>query len=85
MSAVCSSVDIGKNLYQAFPYMLTEVVVVDIDVLGSRTKLGQTSELKSAQIVLKRLAIHIRLSADDTKLAILHFRDQIHDGYYISK
>ena len=47
----------GKDLDETFPYVLTKVMVARVNVLRSRTKLGQTSKFEGTGVVLEDLAI----------------------------
>jgi hypothetical protein len=53
--------------------MLAKMMIANIDVLGSWTKLGKPSEFQCARVILKYLAVYIRLVANDLEFSLPHF------------
>jgi hypothetical protein len=64
-----------ENLDKFLAYMFTKVMVADIDMFRSGTKLGESSQFQSARVVLKDLAVDVGLSTNDLKVSFLHFRN----------
>jgi hypothetical protein len=65
--------------------MFTKMVIAYIDVLGSRSELWESGKFKGTGVVVKNLAVNIRLSANDRNIALPHRLDEIHDWNDISQ
>jgi hypothetical protein len=63
-----------EYLDESFVYLFTKVMVADVDMFRSGTKLGESSQFQSARVILKDLAVVIGLSTNDLKVSFLHFR-----------
>jgi hypothetical protein len=63
-----------ENLDKSLAYVFTKVMVADIDMFCSGTKLGELSQFQSARVVLKDLTVDVGLSTNDLKVSFLHFR-----------
>ena len=75
----------GKDLDETFPHVLTKVMVARVNVLRSRTKLGQTSKFEGTGVVLEHFAINNRFVADDFVATAPHLVKQLHNRNDISK
>ncbi len=62
-----------ENLDESLVYVFTKVMVADIDMFHSGTKLGDSSQFQSARVVLKDLTVDVGLSTNDLKVLFLHF------------
>jgi len=62
-----------EDLDETLSHMFTKMMVTHIDVLGPRAKLGKPCQLKGAKVILKNLAIHIRLGAKNLEILLPHF------------
>ncbi len=63
-----------EYLDKSLAYVFTKVMVADIDMFCSGTKLGESSQFQSARVVLKDLTVDVGLSTNDLKILFLHFR-----------
>ncbi len=63
-----------EYLDKSLVYVFTKVMVPDIDMFRSRTKLGESSQFQSARVVLKDFTVDVGLSTNDLKISSLHFR-----------
>ncbi len=63
-----------EYLDKSLAYVFTKVMVADIDMFHSGTKLGESSQFQSARVVLKDLTVDVGLSANGLKISFLHFR-----------
>jgi hypothetical protein len=72
VSNLVFSVD-REYLDKSFSNMLAKMMIANIDVLGSWTKLGKPSEFQCARVILKYLAVYIRLVANDLEFSLPHF------------
>jgi hypothetical protein len=68
-----------EDLDESLLHMFTKMMVIHIDVLGPRAKLGKPCQLRDARVVFKNLAIHIRLGAKNLEILLPHFLQQPHD------
>ncbi len=63
-----------EYLDKSLVYVFTKVMVADIDMFCSRTKLGELSQFQSARVVFKDLTVDVGLGTNDLKISFLHFR-----------
>ncbi len=70
---------------RAILHMFTEVVVADIDVLSAWAKFWKSCKFQCTRSILKDLAVHIWLGANDWDVALPHFLDETHDWNNILK
>ena len=75
--------DMGHS-NQFLSYMLPEVMIHHINVFGSRPHLMHHGQFHSTRVVLKDLAVNIRLSTNDWNISLSHFFDEVHNGNCIS-
>ena len=73
VSNLVFSVD-REYLDKSFSNMLAKMMIANIDVLGSWTKLGKPSEFQCARVILKYLAVYIRFVANDLEFSLSHFQ-----------
>ena len=73
-----------KYLDKSLAYVSTKVMVADIEMFHSGTKLGESSQFQSARVVLKDLTVDVGLSTNDLKILFLHFCYYVHNRYDIT-
>jgi hypothetical protein len=62
-----------EYLDKSLAYVFTKVMVADVDMFCSGTKLGELGQLQSTRVVLKDLTVDVGLSTNDLKVSFLHF------------
>lgn len=74
MDAYLASIDIAS-----------EVMVLDVDVLSTRTHFGHFSNLNGTAVVLEDSAMHLWLDSCNFEAMLLVFLEQLHDRDRSSK
>ena len=62
-----------EYLDKSLVHMLAEMMIANIDVLSPWTWLGKPCEFQHARVVLKCLAVYIRLIANGLEISLPHF------------
>ena len=66
-------------------HIISEVVILDIDVLGSGAILVLLCNLQCTRVVLEDLSPHFRDIAAHREAGLLQLLEQFHDGYCFSQ
>ncbi len=73
-----------EYLDKPIPYVFAKVMVIYIDVLGTRAKLQKPCKFQRTGVVFKNCAVYVGLGTDHLKTLLANFLNQKHDRNYIS-
>jgi hypothetical protein len=64
--------------------MFSEVMVLDVDVLGSRSQFGNACQFERARVIFESLAVNLGLRTRDWEAVLFELVDEVHEGNGVS-